>query len=84
MDVIGWPDIIEIVMGFPRNPSQSELGIQLPGVIRFEWNSRGPNLRTLDTDLSAILRAGQEFSWDRIPFVLEAGLNSEKLGQTGD
>lgn len=25
----------------------------------------------LDGDLGAVMRAGQEFEWDRIPFILE-------------
>lgn len=28
--------------------------------------------RTLDQDLGSVMRAGQGFEWDRIPFVLEA------------
>jgi hypothetical protein len=28
--------------------------------------------RTLDQDLGSVMRAGQAFEWDRIPFVLEA------------
>ena len=32
------------------------------------------NLRALDSDLSGIMRAAQDFEWERIPFVLEAGI----------
>ena len=31
-------------------------------------------LRSLDNDLMALVRAGEEFDFNRIPFLLEAGV----------
>lgn len=33
-------------------------------------------LRTLDADLSTVMKAGEEFDWQRIPFILEACVTS--------
>ena len=36
---------------------------------------RGPNPRSLDGDLGSLCKAGEEFNWERISFVLEAGIS---------
>ena len=30
--------------------------------------------RHLDNDLGAVMKSGEDFSWERVPFVLEVGL----------
>ena len=44
-----------------------------------EKNRMSASLRTLDADLSSIMRAGQEFVWERVPFVLEAWFNTKLI-----
>lgn len=38
----------------------------------FKTQSLSMSCRSLDSDLGAIMKAGQTFEWERIPFVLEA------------